>query len=390
MPSPADVDRTALQLAERLIQLLDRGGFTSTYKYAVLIALMDLCMELTSAREGLPPESITTDQLARKVIELYWPHTAPFGEKGVLRQNSGKRMTPEGKVDTQIEIIQHIERFREKIGPTATSLSLSRAIHLAGRGAYEELVRAVEWTLIEWPLPRLQIIGREEDRFLYDYAFSKETSKREVVSYQRGQVVFDPTTNRGFNNALNLRPGVGASLIALSGLLRPLVYRSWTLMVAHLNNLPESPLEGFLFGEERIPLDPVRPGLMDVQRGRCFYCEKGLSDAGKVHVDHFVPWSRHADNGIDNLVVAHERCNLSKSDFLAAAEHVEHWRERSRSRAADLAQIARDQTWESHPDRTVSVARAIYHGLPGDARLWLSGQKFELIEVPRIATALAA
>ena len=39
MTSASEPDQTALRLAERLIQLLDRGGFTATYKYAVLIAL---------------------------------------------------------------------------------------------------------------------------------------------------------------------------------------------------------------------------------------------------------------------------------------------------------------------------------------------------------------
>src|SRR4051812_44277992 len=104
MEAPSDPDRGAIRLAERLIQLLGRGGFTATYKYAVLIGLMDLCMELTGAT-GAPPEMITTRQLAEKVIELYWPQCAPYDDKvGVLRQNSSKRVTEAGKVGTQAEI----------------------------------------------------------------------------------------------------------------------------------------------------------------------------------------------------------------------------------------------------------------------------------------------
>jgi len=80
MDLPSEPDRTAIRLAERLIQLLGRGGFTATYKYAVLVALMDLCMELTSVT-GLPPDMITTRQLAEKVIEIYWPHCAPYGSE---------------------------------------------------------------------------------------------------------------------------------------------------------------------------------------------------------------------------------------------------------------------------------------------------------------------
>ncbi len=374
MALPPEPDRTAIRLAERLIQLLGRGARTATYKYAVLIALMDLSMELTSAT-GLPPDMITTRQLAEKVIELYWPHCAPYEDTcRVLRQNTGKG-------ETQAEIIQRIVEFRDgaTVNPAA-SLPLSRA-RAAAPGAYEKLVRVIEWKLVEMPLPRLQIIGGEEDRFLYEYGFTKETTKRETDEYQQGK-------SHGFDNRLLLRPGVSAALIALNGVVRPLVYRNWAMMVASVNGLHEPSLEEFLFGAERISLDPVRPRLRELQSNRCFYCEKGLG-AG-CHVDHFVPWSRHADNSIDNLVAAHEGCNGMKSDYLAAAEHVVRWRERSARCGADLVEIAREEAWESRPERAVSVARAIYRMLPDDARLWLSGESFLVIDRPRIASALAA
>ena len=84
-PQPV-VDAQALSLAEKLVQLLHRGGFTATYKYAVLVAIIDLCMERTTAT-GMPPETLTTRQLAEKVIELYWLHCAPYDDaRGVVHQ----------------------------------------------------------------------------------------------------------------------------------------------------------------------------------------------------------------------------------------------------------------------------------------------------------------
>ncbi|MCK6587387.1 MAG: HNH endonuclease [Polyangiaceae bacterium] len=370
-----DLAQSALRLAERLIQLLDRGGFTATYKYAVLVALMDLCMELTGAT-GLPPDVITTRQLAEKVIELYWLHCAPYdGERGVLRQNIGKS-------GSQAEIIQHILQFRRSVDANpAASLPLSRARAAASPGAFERLVRIVEWKLIEMPLSRLQLIGRQEDRFLYEYAFTKDVQKKIVSQYQEGD---DGT----FDNRLLLKPGVSAALLALNGVLRPLVHRQWAMLVAEMNGLKESPLEEFLFGADRISLDPLRPKLRALQENRCFYCGRAIR--GPSHVDHFIPWSRHFDNSIDNLVVTHDDCNLEKRDFLAAADHVERWRERSRRDAAALAYIARETSWESRPTRTFSVARAIYLMLPDDARLWQSGRSFVKIELPRIIAVLAA
>ena len=243
-------------------------------------------------------------------------------------------------------------------------------------------MQRVEWKLIEMPLPRLQMIGQQEDRFLYEYTFTKDIKKSVVNRYQQ------EGTSLAFDNRLLLKPGVSAALVALNGVLRPLIYRNWTLMVASMNRLEESRLEDFLFGADRVSLLAVRPHLRGLQDGRCFYCGKAMS--ATCHVDHFVPWSRHADNSIDNLVAAHEECNGRKSDFLAAAEHVERWRQRSTRYAAELSQIAHRETWESRPDRTLGVARAIYRMLPDDARLWRSGQEFIVLERPRIVAALAA
>jgi len=45
-----------LALAERILELLDQGRFTATYKYAVLL---DLCLE-NAARDGAAPDLLTT------------------------------------------------------------------------------------------------------------------------------------------------------------------------------------------------------------------------------------------------------------------------------------------------------------------------------------------
>src|SRR5213592_5079376 len=50
-----------------------------------------------------------------------------------------------------------------------------------------------------------------------------------------------------------------------------------------------------------------------------FISSRGFRASAKPDVDHFIPWSRYPDDGLENLVVAHARCNAQKSDFLAAA-----------------------------------------------------------------------
>jgi hypothetical protein len=369
------LDLSVIYLAEKIVQLLDRGGFSATYKYAVLIALIDLCLERTTAT-GMPPQTVTTEQVAEKVIELYWLHCTPYDkEHGVLHQSRGG-------AEKTVWIVRHILDFRKMVDSSPEkSLSLSKARAIAGPGRYEELVHLVEWRLINMPLPRLQRIGRQEDRFLYNYHFDEKTPKGVVDQYQKHGT-------GPFNNVLDFRPGVSAALLALNGVLRPLVFRQWTAMVARMNRIQQSQLEDFLFGSKRISLGPVRSGLVEIQGDRCFYCDRSMLSV--CDVDHFIPWSRHADNSIDNLVAAHKKCNGRKSDYLAATEHVEKWRHRSLVHAAGLAQIAREEKWESEPERTFSVARAIYGMLPDDARLWSVTGDFVLIDRAKILAALAA
>jgi hypothetical protein len=174
--------------------------------------------------------------------------------------------------------------------------------------------------------------------------------------------------------------GVADNLVRLSGLLRPLIQRAWAGMVAGMNRdaTDEARLQEFLFGAQRISLEPVRQDLRDLQNNRCFYCERRID--GQVEVDHFIPWARHPDNGIENLVVADQRCNGNKRDFLAASEHVDGWTQRfaapGSSTREQLAEIARRAGFDRHPERTLNVARTIYSRLPNDVRLWLRAREF--------------
>jgi hypothetical protein len=48
-PARVPQESGAIAFAERVLTLLDDGSFTATYKYAVLLGLIDLCMEGVSA-----------------------------------------------------------------------------------------------------------------------------------------------------------------------------------------------------------------------------------------------------------------------------------------------------------------------------------------------------
>ena len=103
-------------------------------------------------------------------------------------------------------------------------------------------------------------------------------------------------------------------------------------------------------------------------------------------MDHFVPWVRYPNNAIENLVLAHGRCNNAKRDHLAAADHVARWVERGDVRQADLEMIAQRKSWESYPQRSRSVARSIYLRLPEDVRLWRMAREFVPLDRERLVS----
>jgi len=61
-----------IAFAERVLEVLDEGRYTTSYEYAVLLALIDLCLERTQ-QSGAPPHVI------------YWPHTLPFAGRAASR-----------------------------------------------------------------------------------------------------------------------------------------------------------------------------------------------------------------------------------------------------------------------------------------------------------------
>lgn len=371
--------RAPVAIAERILQILDEGSFVATYKQAVLVAILDLCFEAANDK-GDPPESLTTRQIAEKVIELYWPHTRHWEGETVLVQNPSGRLED---IQRGGGIISRVHAFRVRAQAASDeSTSLTRA-KLLSQEEWRKLRDEVEWTLIEMPLPKLQRIGGQDTSWLYSIDWDdrdRRPTRSEVTAYQRG-------AHSSFQNLVRLQPDVGEALRQLHGMLRPFILHHWAMKVANLNDLPLAKLHAFLFEGDRVSLEPVRAPLSDLQEGRCFYCLGRLQR--DACVDHFVPWSRHPDDGLHNLVVADSKCNGDKRDFLASASLVERWRERNVSGEPLLEELARSARWDPGHPRILRVARTIYSELPEGARLWGGRKQLVVIERDRIQRALA-
>ena len=340
-----------MEVVERVLEILARGSFTTTYKHAVLLALIDLCAS------GKLAGTVTTPQLAKAVTAIYWPMARSWQDRGVpLRQGSQGGDERGGS-----RIIGLILNYQCKTGHSSFARASSEHRH-----AFASLLREVEWTLVEMPLPKLQRVQGQDREWLYRIGWSDQRlpSKRDLGTPR-------------FDNRLLLLPGVAETLRRLSGVLRPLIQEQWVRQILRFDKHSPPDIHDFLFGTARADLAAVREPLVELQRGDCFYCS-GRLRGGSVEVDHFVPWARYPCNDLGNLVAAHRTCNGAKSDHLAAARHVERWGARLEEKV--VAEVAAHVGWGFEAGFAAGMARVQYEQFPADAGLWVRGREFEMSE----------
>ena len=115
---------------------------------------------------------------------------------------------------------------------------------------------------------------------------------------------------------------------------------------------------------------------MEVQSARCFYCNGGIRSSGEI--DHFIPWSRYPTDYGHNFVLAHERCNRSKSDFLAHPDHLEHWVERNRRHGGELGKRFTEVGFQQDLECSLLVAEWAYEqGERSGSHVWLRDKVYE-------------
>ncbi|HQR54016.1 MAG TPA: HNH endonuclease signature motif containing protein, partial [Burkholderiales bacterium] len=205
------------------------------------------------------------------------------------------------------------------------------------------------------PLWRLQRVGHEVIRFLYE-------------------------PGPGANH-ITLLPGVACHLRERAPLIRRLAQTEWLRFVLSLQqNQPvlgrAVGLSEFLFGSSRAALSlKVSEHLLELQHGRCFYCERSLHATAAV--DHFIPWSRYPRDLAHNLVLAHGACNSRKSDLLGGEVYLGRWARFLSDNDSDLVKIGTEAGLLVDRKTSVAVAEWSYgHAERVQAEVWLGGSDY--------------
>jgi len=333
-----------VRFLENLQLVLAESLTNSTYKYALLIALADICIE-DAPLDDQAALTIPIPRIAEKFLELYWGHGRPYGT-GLPGTTSRTLLQNRGN---QAAVIRKADALREAL------VSPTRA---RADPRWHRDVARVARLLDEMPLWRLQRLHTTTLDFLY------------------------PANPKG--DSITLRPGVAACFRRFHALVVRLVQAEW---MAFLYDVPGNEdvlgsagdLANFLFGPQRESLARARPKLHDLQNGRCFYCADALRGPGEV--DHFIPWSRYPRNLVHNLVVAHRACNNAKSDVLAGQEHRQNWMSHVVSHDATLCEIGTSNGLMADRMAALHVADWCYaEARRVGADVWILGNQYQPLE----------
>jgi 5-methylcytosine-specific restriction endonuclease McrA len=304
-----------LEFLTKIQRLFNESDFSSTYKYALLISLADLAIEL--GKDDDSKLELTNRQIAERFIELYWQQSSPYktskaNDSGVLFQNHG----------TQAAIIKAIQAFRDENNFN----SPNTAKHSK---EYKKLVTAVASTVAKQPINYLQNVGGGALPFLYE----RNTS------------------------SITLKKGVAYCLRRFQPLIQQLARSRWTDYIKkNAKNIPilgeKDDLSSFLFETSRKTLAQICKGLKEVYGNKCFYCNKATS---KLEVDHFIPFSLYPRDLMHNFVLACPSCNRSKSDSLAAKVHLDKWMELTTKNSDAIARVGEQVGVSSNLDTSIAI-----------------------------------
>ena len=340
-PSPED----QIRFIANIERILSEGSFVATYKYALLVALVELAIERgddSNRQLALPIHDI-----ADKFAELYWRQAAPYEADGgsgpglVLHQNTGE----------QAGAITRLAQLRDELRGSRSTLAEARRTT-----DWMRLVGKMRSLIKTMPLGKLQRVGHEDICFLYEKPDRKAGS-------------------------ITLLPGVACHLRERAPLIRQLAQAEWLRFVLSLKqNQPvlgrAVGLSEFLFGSSRAALSlKVNKPLRELQDGRCFYCQRSLPSAAAV--DHFIPWSRYPRDLAHNLVLAHGACNSHKSDLLGGEAYLERWVDFVSDHDSDLLQLGTEAGLLVDRATSVAVAEWSYgHAERVQAEVWLGGKEY--------------
>ena len=258
---------------------------TSTYKFALLKSILDNLLNNTPGENG---QQIFYSDLFAKFAESFWNLVVKYH----LHQ---QKPTAEGKTSK----IEQIFGEAIKINPVLENLEFA---------SIEENTKA----------KLIQKVQAECKKYVLGALYGDFGGK--LYGFDQN------------GNFITLSQSAYGFLLKYKIELEKLNYYAWAKFLEKTN------AENVLFHllsklelslPERMPLEIYRKILFsEFEECNCFYCGKKL--LGKIHVDHFIPWSFVKEDKLWNFVLSCPECNIKKSNILPPQNTITRILERNR------------------------------------------------------------
>ena len=258
---------------------------TSTYKFALLKSILDNLLNNTPGENG---QQIFYSDLFAKFAESFWNLVVKYH----LHQ---QKPTAEGKTSK----IEQIFGEAIKINPVLENLEFA---------SIEENTKS----------KLIQKVQAECKKYVLGALYGDFGGK--LYGFDQN------------GNFITLSQSAYGFLLKYKIELEKLNYYAWAKFLEKTN------AENVLFHllsklelslPERMPLEIYRKILFsEFEECNCFYCGKKL--LGKIHVDHFIPWSFVKEDKLWNFVLSCPECNIKKSNILPPQNTITRILERNR------------------------------------------------------------
>lgn len=258
---------------------------TSTYKFALIKSILDNLLNNTPGENG---QVIFYSDLFAKFAESFWNLVVKYH----LHQ---QKPTAEGKTSK----IEQIFGEAVKINPILENLEFA---------SIEEKTRE----------KLIQKVQAECKKYVLGALHGDFSGK--LYSFDQNE------------NFITLSQNAYDFLLKYKIELEKLNYYAWAKFLEKINE------ENVLFHllsklelslPERSELELYRKILFfEFEECNCFYCGKKLS--GKIHVDHFIPWSFVKEDKLWNFVLSCPQCNIKKSNILPPQSAIKRVQKRNR------------------------------------------------------------
>ena len=314
-----------LNFLRRIQWLLESSSYTSTYKFALLMATVNLAIESGVSDDS--EYSVSYQQLAEQFIQLYWTQALPFSDQSgdsVLRQSS---------TTGQAKVITSILKLQQETKTTSIHVARTRSIK-----KWQSTIKDVAQTIKNNPAKYLQ---SAQDKVIREFLY-----------------VYNPK-----ENAIVLMPGIAYCFTRFSQIIHKLCQQYWTEFVRKNRHnqiyfSDDIDLQQFLFHQSRQNLKVLEFILIDIQQGQCFYCHKPLEN--NIEVDHFIPWSKYPVDTTHNFVLTDHKCNNSKRDYLAEELFYEKWLKRNQQHGHTIEQEAKTIGFITNQQRSETISQWAY------------------------------